>query len=101
MAVRIYKSPDYHPKDMVGMKNVTIETFDSRDEGAKRYAELLNQALRNPFSTEWKFLCIDMEGFSTIERSIDCISYSGAGLVTMGVYRASPVVHYPHANVGK
>lgn len=72
------------------MSNVSIEIFESRDDGAKRYEELLDIVSKDPFNAEWKYLCIEMKGFSFIERTPDCTSHTLGGYYAVGEYRANP-----------
>ena len=93
MSVHVYKSESYQPS--VGMAHIDVETFESRDEGCKRYEALLKDAMENP-ATKWKFLYIEIEGFSHIERKTHVTSYGRGGYYCIGEYKLVDPTTYKH-----
>lgn len=82
----IYKSEVYHTKDMSGMSNVEIESFESIDAGYKRFEQLLEECRNNP-KHKWKYLRIDIKTFGEMEHADTCHSYTGGYYSEVGVYR--------------
>jgi len=69
------------------MSHVQVEIFESRDEGCKRYEELLKEVMDDP-DTKWKFLSIEMEHFSKIERRANVsTTYSKGWYECIGSYK--------------